>query len=165
MGVISVSGCQQLSIEAGAFTFGANAKKEQRQLRLRLSDLGWEAVPSEIADWTQVASVDLTSNPLDCNCKLAWLRDVLAAINDTESSSNVFCQQPRSLRGQPLQVAFLMIYSWHSFNAFHTKDYSVCFVSQSHFSLGSTELCAQSHIYPFELLKELGFIGFESRAK
>ena len=107
MSVISVSGCQQLSIEAQAFTFGVSAKKKgstERQLRLRLSDLGWSGVPSEIADWTQVSAIDLTSNPLDCDCKLAWLRDVLAAINDTEASSNVFCQQPRSLRGRPLQV-------------------------------------------------------------
>ena len=109
MGVISVSGCQQLSIEARAFTFGAKKKAErQPQLHLRLSELGWSGVPSNIADWTQVASIDLTSNPLDCDCKLAWLRDVLEAINDTEASS-VFCQYPSSLRGQPLQV--LMIFS------------------------------------------------------
>ena len=105
MSVISVSGCHQLSIEAQAFTFGNGKKKGERQLRLRLSDLGWTGVSSEIADWTQVSAIDLTSNPLDCDCKLAWLRDVLAAINDTEASSNVFCQQPRSLRGRPLQVS------------------------------------------------------------
>lgn len=104
MAVISVSGCHQLSIEAEAFTFPSGKIPEQRQLRLRLSDLGWSAVPPQIADWSQVAAIDLTSNPLECDCKLAFLRDLLLALNDTDEQSNVFCQHPQSLQGQPLQV-------------------------------------------------------------
>ena len=82
-------------------------QQPRRQVRLRLSDLGWEQVPSDIADWTQVASIDLTSNPLECDCKLLWLKDLLEAIevaaaNDTqiEEDSSVFCQHPN----RPLQV-------------------------------------------------------------
>ena len=80
-------------------------QQPRRQVRLRLSDLGWEQVPSDIADWTQVASIDLTSNPLECDCKLAFLRDLLSdTLNDTDEQSYVFCQHPQSLQGQPLQV-------------------------------------------------------------
>ena len=78
---------------------------EGRQLRLRLSDLGWSSLPPQIADWSQVAAIDLTSNPLECDCKLAFLRDLLSdTLNDTDEQSYVFCQHPQSLQGQPLQV-------------------------------------------------------------
>jgi len=117
---VSVSGCHQLSIEANAFTIMPTSDQQpRRQLKLRLSDLGWEQVPSDIADWTQVASIDLTSNPLECDCKLLWLKDLLSSIeaaeeaktvahsinNDTHdsASSKVFCQHPYSLRDRPLQ--------------------------------------------------------------
>jgi len=129
IGVVSVSGCHQLSIEPNAFTIvmpNSDQQPQSRQLRLRLSDLGWEQVPSNIADWTQVASIDLTSNPLECDCKLLWLKDLLSSIeamhsiektvteeatssllsNDTQDfagSSKVFCQYPYSLQGRPLQ--------------------------------------------------------------
>ena len=84
-------------------------QQPRRQVRLRLSDLGWEQVPSDIADWTQVASIDLTSNPLECDCKLAFLRDLLSdTLNDTDEQSYVFCQHPQSLQGQPLQVFKLL---------------------------------------------------------
>jgi hypothetical protein len=112
MSLVSVSGCHQLSIEAGAFTL---PPENSGNLTLRLSDLGWEEVASNIADWSQVAAIDLTSNPLECDCKLLWLKDVLedmselseiSANNDTEEwrTSRVFCQHPYSLRGRPLQV-------------------------------------------------------------
>ena len=118
MAVISVSGCHQLSIEAEAFTFPSGKIPEQRQLRLRLSDLGWSAVPPQIADWSRVAAIDLTSNPLECDCKLAFLRDLLSdTLNDTDEQSYVFCQHPQSLQGQPLQVFKTLndlFFSFHS---------------------------------------------------
>ena len=62
-----------------------DSDQQSRQLRLRLSDLGWEQVSSNIADWTQVASIDLTSNPLECDCKLLWLKDLLSSIEAMHS--------------------------------------------------------------------------------
>ena len=64
-------------------------QQPRRQVRLRLSDLGWEQVPSDIADWTQVASIDLTSNPLECDCKLLWLKDLLSSIEAEEEAEAV----------------------------------------------------------------------------
>ena len=46
-------------------------------------------MPSDIADWTQVASIDLTSNPLECDCKLLWLKDLLSSIEAEEEAEAV----------------------------------------------------------------------------
>ena len=126
--VISLRGCKQLSIEEEAFTLPATSASSEavtasstassRQLNLKLSELGWTEVSSKIADWSQVASIDLSFNPLQCDCEMTWLKDVLSGIvasanlnNDTDSStarpykSQVFCQLPASLEGKSLLVS------------------------------------------------------------
>ena len=123
--VISLRGCKQLSIEDEAFTLPATSEvatstsstsslSSSRQLNLKLSELGWTEVSSKIADWSQVASIDLSFNPLQCDCEMTWLKDVLSGIeaanlNDTDSSaqpkSQVICQLPQSLEGKSLLVS------------------------------------------------------------
>ena len=122
--VISLRGCKQLSIEDEAFTLPATSEVatststssllSSRQLNLKLSELGWTEVSSKIADWSQVASIDLSFNPLQCDCEMTWLKDVLSGIeaanlNDTDSSaqpkSQVICQLPQSLEGKSLLVS------------------------------------------------------------
>lgn len=118
--VISLRGCKQLSIEEEAFTLPAATSSTEavmasstsafssRQLNLKLSELGWTEVSSKIADWSQVASIDLSFNPLQCDCEMTWLKDVLSGIdaanqNDTDSpKSQVICQLPLSLEGKSL---------------------------------------------------------------
>ena len=91
--------------------------EHQRRLNLRLADLGWSEVPLKMVDWAQVASIDLSSNPLECDCKLLRVKDLLSDLeikndNDTdavfsENSNNpnqVYCQYPYNLKDRPLQV-------------------------------------------------------------
>ena len=102
MGTVSVSSCPQLSVQNEIF------QGLQGSLRLRLDDLGWTQVPLELADWTKVVSIDLDHNPLECDCKLLWLKDWLEdrmrTENETVEENVVICQQPYTLKGRPLQV-------------------------------------------------------------
>ena len=36
-------------------------------------------VPRDLVQWQNLHTLDLASNPLHCDCQLAWLRDVLIA--------------------------------------------------------------------------------------
>ena len=91
----------------------STSASSSRQLNLKLSELGWTEVSSKIADWSQVASIDLSFNPLQCDCEMTWLKDVLSGIdaanqNDTDSpKSQVICQLPLSLEGKSLLVSVI----------------------------------------------------------
>ena len=92
----------------------STSASSSRQLNLKLSELGWTEVSSKIADWSQVASIDLSFNPLQCDCEMTWLKDVLSGIdaanqNDTDSpKSQVICQLPLSLEGKSLLVSVIL---------------------------------------------------------
>ena len=45
--------------------------------RLILRDNGLEALPEQLAPWSQLQSFDLSGNPLNCQCRLKWLRDYI----------------------------------------------------------------------------------------
>ena len=110
----------------------STSASSSRQLNLKLSELGWTEVSSKIADWSQVASIDLSFNPLQCDCEMTWLKDVLSGIeaanlNDTDSSaqpkSQVICQLPQSLEGKSLLVSALKWYNMRMSIYSYTFDF------------------------------------------
>ena len=44
---------------------------------VHLADLNWRTVDRELVQWTGLEVLDLGYNPLECDCNLAWLRDVI----------------------------------------------------------------------------------------
>ena len=65
---ISVTNCPGFEhIQSGTFT--PLPKLES----LEFKNCGLRTVDADVADWNNLSQLDLTGNPLDCNCTLAWL--------------------------------------------------------------------------------------------
>uniref|UniRef100_A0A1B0AIA0 LRRCT domain-containing protein n=1 Tax=Glossina pallidipes TaxID=7398 RepID=A0A1B0AIA0_GLOPL len=55
--------------------------------------------------WSDLHTLDLSDNPLICDCQLLWLRSLLFAKNGTnEQILGVVCSAPASLKGEPLNA-------------------------------------------------------------
>lgn len=57
--------------------------------------------------WYNLETFDLTENPIICDCRLAWLRNLLASRNITQTQEHVLCAAPERLREEPLKVLSL----------------------------------------------------------
>lgn len=57
--------------------------------------------------WSKLHTLDLSGNPITCDCRILWLRDLLIERNATQVGSDVkirpiYCEAPERLRGEPL---------------------------------------------------------------
>lgn len=59
--------------------------------------------------WYNLETLDLTENPLVCDCRLAWLRNLLASRNISQTLEHVLCAAPERLREEPLKILSLEI--------------------------------------------------------
>lgn len=57
--------------------------------------------------WHNLETLDLTENPIVCDCRLAWLRNLLASRNITQTLEHVLCAAPERLREEPLKILSL----------------------------------------------------------
>ena len=92
---LSLSGCEKLSLQPGALLSLSQLSE------LRLADLGWSSVARDLAQWENIQVLDLAYNPLDCSCRLAWLRDVMVSTTNTSRAS---CHSPPDLSGRDLRT-------------------------------------------------------------
>ncbi|XP_061401972.1 leucine-rich repeat neuronal protein 3 [Musca vetustissima] len=54
--------------------------------------------------WQDLTTLDLSENPIACDCRVMWLRNVLINKNQTgDNVSEVLCEFPESLRGEELK--------------------------------------------------------------
>ncbi|XP_073841479.1 uncharacterized protein [Musca autumnalis] len=54
--------------------------------------------------WQDLSTLDLSENPIACDCRVMWLRNVLINKNNTgDKVSEVLCEFPESLRGEELK--------------------------------------------------------------
>ena len=85
---LSLSGCRNLQLPAGCF-FALSELKS-----LHLSDLGWSYVAKDLAHWHNINLLDLSYNPLVCDCEAAWLREILT------NKSRAVCHHPVQHEGK-----------------------------------------------------------------
>ncbi len=80
-------------VAEGAFTGLPNLKD------LVLRDNGFSSFKESLAAWPELRKLDLSDNPLECECSLTWLRDLLFQRN----TSHVLCSSPESVKDKPLK--------------------------------------------------------------
>lgn len=116
---LDVSGAKVLTtIERGAFNDNANLESiflngNKRLLTMEdgalaglpnlrhlvLRDNAFTSFSESLVAWNELRRLDLSENPITCDCGILWLSVVLAARN----SSPVVCSEPQELRGRSLK--------------------------------------------------------------
>ncbi|XP_053688100.1 insulin-like growth factor-binding protein complex acid labile subunit [Sabethes cyaneus] len=122
---LDISGSLKLSrIESGAFSANANLEdiviatnKALVEIhdgalsglphlkRLVLKDNALTTLSDGLFSWNELVDLDLSENPIVCDCRILWLRNLL--VNKSNSSQNqipVICASPERLREQVLQA-------------------------------------------------------------
>ncbi|XP_058458487.1 leucine-rich repeat neuronal protein 3-like [Malaya genurostris] len=122
---LDISGSLKLNrIDGGAFSANANleeiviaSNKALTEIhegalsglphlkRLILKDNALTTLSDGLFSWNELVDLDLSENPIVCDCRILWLRNVL--VNKSNGSQNqipVICASPDRLREQALQV-------------------------------------------------------------
>ena len=92
--LLSLSGCRNIKVARGSLLSLHELKT------LHLSDLGWSYIDKELVQWHNIHLVDLSYNPLVCDCQVGWLREVLAKGNN---ASRAVCEKPDNLAGREIR--------------------------------------------------------------
>ncbi|KAJ6647569.1 Leucine-rich repeats and immunoglobulin-like domains protein 2 [Pseudolycoriella hygida] len=120
---VDISGSIKLTtVESGAFLTNSNletimitSNKAFSELQegafsglpylkhLILRDNALVALTESLTHWNDLETLDLTDNPLTCDCRMAWFRDLLSTKNASHRQEHVLCAYPEKLRGQSLQ--------------------------------------------------------------
>lgn len=116
---LTIAGASELRyIESGAFAENLNLESLTLTSNKRLSqfadggltglpnlknlvlrDNGFVSFKESLAAWPELRKLDLSDNPLECDCSLVWFRDLLTQHNTT----HVLCASPSSLKDKSLQ--------------------------------------------------------------
>lgn len=116
---LAISGASELvAVESGAFADNLNLETLALTSNKRLSyvdegvltglpnlkvlvlrDNGFITFRESLAAWPELRKVDVSENPVECECSLLWLRDLLLQRNTT----HVLCASPPFLKGKLLK--------------------------------------------------------------
>ncbi len=76
------------------------------QLKLVLRDMDLLQVDKDMVDWGYVRSLDLSNNPLSCDCHMKWLHHIMTEAllntNATSMAVKAVCSSPEHLSGKNL---------------------------------------------------------------
>ncbi|XP_055600413.1 insulin-like growth factor-binding protein complex acid labile subunit [Uranotaenia lowii] len=121
---MDISGSLKLNrIESGAFSANANleeiviaSNKGLSEIqdgaltglphlkRLVLKDNALTTLSDGLFTWSELVELDLSENPIVCDCRILWLRNVLVSkTNNSQNQIPVVCASPDRLREQVLQ--------------------------------------------------------------
>lgn len=92
---------------------------------VNLRDNNLMTVREELLPWKSLKQFDLSDNPLDCNCQLLWLKDLLpSSVNGAESDerNTVICITPDRFHGEPLEIISADLLGCHHI---HTRERAI----------------------------------------
>lgn len=122
---VDISGSLKLArLESGAFSANANLEEiviaSNKALgeiqdgalsglphlrKLVLKDNALTTLSDGLFSWNDLVELDLSENPIVCDCRILWLRTVLVAkSNSSQQQIPVICASPDRLREQALQA-------------------------------------------------------------
>lgn len=62
------------------------------------------SIAENLVPWAKLESFDVSDNPIRCDCRVSWLRDLLVLKNSSQASQNkVICATPSILAGKTLK--------------------------------------------------------------
>ncbi|XP_062561515.1 insulin-like growth factor-binding protein complex acid labile subunit [Armigeres subalbatus] len=120
---IDISGALNLKrVQAGAFSSNPNletiviaSNKELHELdegvfsglprikKVILRDNKISTFREEILPWKHLTDFDVSENPLNCDCQMLWLRNLIHRKNVETEEAQIVCVSPDRLHGQPLR--------------------------------------------------------------
>ncbi|XP_050336389.1 insulin-like growth factor-binding protein complex acid labile subunit [Bactrocera neohumeralis] len=133
---LEITGAQRLrSVQNGAFSANTNLEHlnlssnkmlqevqenalgglpHLRHVILKENDL--HTIAEGLVPWTDLQTLDLSDNPIVCDCQVLWLRNLLVSKNSTtDRLIDVMCVYPEPMRKEPLaQLSPAMLGCSHS---------------------------------------------------
>lgn len=96
--LVIVSNKALSEIQSGAFSGLPHLKN------IDLRDNALAELSEDLLNWNELNSFDLSQNPLLCDCKMLWLQALLSSQNASQTSVDVLCAAPETVRDQPLRT-------------------------------------------------------------
>lgn len=92
--IVLVSNKKLENLEEGALVGLPNLR------HLVLRENAFKSLPESVVSWNELRALELTDNPINCDCQLLWLLNLANQKNLT----NVQCASPVQLRDRPLRT-------------------------------------------------------------
>ena len=86
---ISLSGNSQVHISPGSLS------SLSQLTHVQLADMQWTSVDRDLLQWSGLTFLDLNYNPLQCDCHLAWLQEVMQTVGN---QSKATCEDGQHVR-------------------------------------------------------------------
>lgn len=62
------------------------------------------SIAESLVPWAKLESFDVSDNPIRCDCRISWLRDLIVLKNTSQTNqNNVICATPSILADEPLK--------------------------------------------------------------
>lgn len=93
-GIIISSNKALVDVQEGVFNGLTHLKS------LTLKDNALNTLPEGRFPWGELGFLDISENPIVCDCKMLWLRNVLGTRNVSQGEGSIICASPERLKGE-----------------------------------------------------------------